>query len=168
MYKFGRSSRLIVPFLTAGVAVGQALSMLKKLRCWVVKQLKVRSAILNQVLTGVDTISHCTLQNKAALVFLLAHGHECEDFEGMCVLNLSNHSAVIPWKLKQGQDNMKKLIGNERVTHERFERWETTRWLKDLVKGTLLLLVVIIILLLVIPCIMKLVSVLEENRVERV
>ncbi|KFP71004.1 hypothetical protein N310_03606, partial [Acanthisitta chloris] len=32
----------------------------------------------------------------AAIDFLLlAHGHDCEDFEGMCCMNLSDHSKSI-------------------------------------------------------------------------
>ncbi|KGL91813.1 hypothetical protein N301_12890, partial [Charadrius vociferus] len=46
----------------------------------------------------------------AAIDFLfLAHGHGCEDFEGMCCMNLSDHSESIHKKLQQLQDNMKKL-----------------------------------------------------------
>ncbi|KFZ65707.1 hypothetical protein N321_08823, partial [Antrostomus carolinensis] len=46
----------------------------------------------------------------AAIDFLLlAHGHRCEDFEGMCFMNLSS----IHRKLKQLQDNMKKLTLND-------------------------------------------------------
>ncbi|KGL89160.1 hypothetical protein N301_16630, partial [Charadrius vociferus] len=40
---------------------------------------------------------------------LLAHGHGCEDFEGMCCMNLSDHSESIHKRLQQLQDNMKKL-----------------------------------------------------------
>lgn len=126
------------------------------------------SAILNQMLTDVDSIRHGTLQNRAGIDLLLAHKRACEEFEGMCCMNLSDHSASIHRKLKQLQDNMKKLTGNEWGLDEWFEGWGITGWFKDIVKGALLLLVVIIVLLCVIPCMMKLVSLLEENMVERV
>lgn len=64
-------------FLTVGVAAGQGLAMLNKLGCWMVKQLKLTSAILNQMLTDVDNVRRGTLQNRAAIgLLLLAHGHK--------------------------------------------------------------------------------------------
>jgi len=44
----------------------------------------------------VDSIRHGTLQKRAAIDFLLlARGHGCQDFEGMCCMNLSDHSESI-------------------------------------------------------------------------
>ncbi|KFP18494.1 hypothetical protein Z169_11378, partial [Egretta garzetta] len=40
---------------------------------------------------------------------LLVQGHGCEDFEGMCCFNLSDHSKSIHSKLQQLQENMRKL-----------------------------------------------------------
>ncbi|KFW03774.1 hypothetical protein N326_11530, partial [Eurypyga helias] len=46
----------------------------------------------------------------AAIGFLLlAQGHGCEDFKGMCCMNLSDHSESIHKKLKTLQENMNKL-----------------------------------------------------------
>ncbi|KFP02344.1 hypothetical protein N300_01171, partial [Calypte anna] len=33
--------------------------------------------------------------------FLLAHGHGCEDFDGMCCMNLSDHSRSIHKEIQQ-------------------------------------------------------------------
>ncbi|KFO55630.1 hypothetical protein N302_04518, partial [Corvus brachyrhynchos] len=41
---------------------------------------------------------------------LLAQGHGCEDFEGMCCMNLSDHSVSIHKRLKEIQENMKKIM----------------------------------------------------------
>ncbi|KFV92116.1 hypothetical protein N327_07115, partial [Fulmarus glacialis] len=50
----------------------------------------------------------------AAIDFLLlAHGHGCEDFEGMCCMNLSDHSQSIHKHLADLRNNMKVL----RVEH---------------------------------------------------
>ncbi|KFP05182.1 hypothetical protein N300_03723, partial [Calypte anna] len=46
----------------------------------------------------------------AAIDFLLlAHGHGCEEFEGMCCMNLSDHSNSINRQLATLRDNMHKL-----------------------------------------------------------
>ncbi|KFV89667.1 hypothetical protein N326_11511, partial [Eurypyga helias] len=43
----------------------------------------------------------------AAIDFLLlAQGHGCEDFEGMCCMNLSNHSKPIFKRIQELRDNM--------------------------------------------------------------
>ncbi|KFQ19130.1 hypothetical protein N331_06062, partial [Merops nubicus] len=46
----------------------------------------------------------------AAIDFLLlAHGHGCQDFEGMCCMNLSDHSVSIHKQLATLPENVKKL-----------------------------------------------------------
>ncbi|KGM00405.1 hypothetical protein N301_11679, partial [Charadrius vociferus] len=46
----------------------------------------------------------------AAIDFLLlAQGHGCEDFEGMCCMNLSDHSSSIHERLTNLRDSMRKL-----------------------------------------------------------
>ncbi|KFV57765.1 hypothetical protein N341_03053, partial [Tyto alba] len=46
----------------------------------------------------------------AAIGFLLlAQGHGCEDFEGMCCMNLSDHSESIHKQLRQLKDLTKDL-----------------------------------------------------------
>ncbi|KFU91296.1 hypothetical protein M959_07713, partial [Chaetura pelagica] len=43
-------------------------------------------------------------------ILLLAQGHSCEDFDGMCCVNLSDHSTSIYKQLQALQENMKKII----------------------------------------------------------
>ncbi|KFV58972.1 hypothetical protein N341_04336, partial [Tyto alba] len=46
----------------------------------------------------------------AAIDFLLiAQGHGCEDFEGMCCMNLSDHSESIHKSIQILKDRVKKL-----------------------------------------------------------
>ncbi|KFP79352.1 hypothetical protein N310_07161, partial [Acanthisitta chloris] len=40
---------------------------------------------------------------------LLAHGYGCEDFEGMCCMNLSDHSHSISASIQQLRDGVQKL-----------------------------------------------------------
>ncbi|KGL82865.1 hypothetical protein N309_14134, partial [Tinamus guttatus] len=43
----------------------------------------------------------------AAIAFLLlAQGHGCKDFDGMCCMNLSEHSVSIHRRLQQIRDRM--------------------------------------------------------------
>lgn len=51
---------------------------------------------LSGLLLDADSITYTTLQNRAAIdILLLAHNHGCQDFEGMCCMNLSDHSESI-------------------------------------------------------------------------
>lgn len=48
---------------------------------------------LHELLAEVNALCHATLQNRAAIDFLLlAHGHGCGDSEGLCRVNLLDHS----------------------------------------------------------------------------
>lgn len=50
------------------------------------------------------------LQNHAAIDFLLlAQGHGCQDFDGMCCMNLSDHSKSIDKNIQDLQNEVKKL-----------------------------------------------------------
>ncbi|KFQ19734.1 hypothetical protein N332_10296, partial [Mesitornis unicolor] len=40
---------------------------------------------------------------------LLAQGHGCEDFEGMCCMNLSDHSESIHKSIRMLKEGVKKL-----------------------------------------------------------
>ncbi|KFO52541.1 hypothetical protein N302_01229, partial [Corvus brachyrhynchos] len=40
---------------------------------------------------------------------LLAHGHGCKDFEGMCCVNLSDHSVSIHKSIQQLEEGFTKL-----------------------------------------------------------
>ncbi|KFV45960.1 hypothetical protein N341_07717, partial [Tyto alba] len=44
---------------------------------------------------------------------LLAQGHGCEDFEGMCCMNLSDHSGSIHKSIQLLKDGVKKLQIND-------------------------------------------------------
>ncbi|KFO63420.1 hypothetical protein N302_14844, partial [Corvus brachyrhynchos] len=46
----------------------------------------------------------------AAIDFLLlAHGHGCDEFEGLCCMNLSDHSLSIHANIQALQDSVSKL-----------------------------------------------------------
>ncbi|KGL80130.1 hypothetical protein N309_06304, partial [Tinamus guttatus] len=46
----------------------------------------------------------------AAIDFLLlAHGHVCEDFEGMCCMDLQDHSRAIHQQIQQLMEHTQKI-----------------------------------------------------------
>ncbi|KFO97453.1 hypothetical protein N300_08514, partial [Calypte anna] len=46
----------------------------------------------------------------AAIDFLLlAHGHDCEDFDGMCCMDLNDNSTSICQCIQELMDTMKKI-----------------------------------------------------------
>lgn len=93
-------------FFAPGVAAGKALGLLNKLGFWLAKQTNTTSLALTRLLTA----RHATLQNRAAINFLLlALGHGCEDFDGMCCVNLSDHSQSIHSIIQALRDSMSKL-----------------------------------------------------------
>ncbi|KFQ37195.1 hypothetical protein N332_04304, partial [Mesitornis unicolor] len=56
----------------------------------------------------------------AAIDFLLlAQGHRCQDFEGMCCFNFSDHSSSIHQQLAVLQQNMKRIS----VSSDPFSEW---------------------------------------------
>lgn len=75
-------------------------------------------------MTDVSAVRLGTLQNRAAIDFLLlAHGHGCEEFEGLCCVNLSDHSESIHKQLQQ----LKNLANQIKANHG--------SWLDDLLEG---------------------------------
>ncbi|KFQ38673.1 hypothetical protein N332_12966, partial [Mesitornis unicolor] len=52
-------------------------------------------------------------------LLLLAQGHGCQNFEGMCCFNLSDHSSSIHQQLADLQQNMKRIS----VSSDPFSGW---------------------------------------------
>ncbi|RMC03717.1 hypothetical protein DUI87_19709 [Hirundo rustica rustica] len=71
---------IFLPQLSSSIALKQ----LNKLGCWLSKEVNATSTMISDLLTDEEAIRHATLQNRAAIdCLLLAHGHGCEDFEGV-------------------------------------------------------------------------------------
>ncbi|RMC09592.1 hypothetical protein DUI87_13378 [Hirundo rustica rustica] len=71
---------IFLPQLSSSIALKQ----LNKLGCWLSKEVNATSTMISDLLTDEEAIRHATLQNRAAIDYLLlAHGHGCEDFEGL-------------------------------------------------------------------------------------
>lgn len=77
---FNCAEQIVASLFLPGLAAGHALFQLERLQCWVSKQANATSELLSLLATDLDTVRHVTLQNRAAIDFLLlAHGHGCED-----------------------------------------------------------------------------------------
>ena len=70
--------------------------VINKLACLIVKSLNNTSIALTELLSDVQSTRQATLQNRAAVDYLLLiHNHGCADFTAMCCFNLSDHSTSI-------------------------------------------------------------------------
>nr|ADO33893.1 envelope protein [Avian leukosis virus] len=155
---WGPTARIFASILAPGVAAAQALKEIERLACWSVKQANLTSLTLNAMLEDMNSIRHAVLQNRAAIDFLLlAQGHGCQDVEGMCCFNLSDHSESIHKALQAMKEHTEKI----RVEDDPIGDWFTRTfgglggWLAKGVKTLLFALFVIICLLAIIPCIIK-------------
>jgi len=100
--------------LVPGAAGGAALNQLGKLTCWAQKQASVTTKDLQSLLEDQSSLRHAVLQNRDEIDFLLlAQGHGCEDFEGMCCMNLSDHSKSIHKKLQWLEQHANQIQQNQ-------------------------------------------------------
>nr|XP_026654753.1 uncharacterized protein LOC113460564 [Zonotrichia albicollis] len=141
-------------FLTPGVAAAGAHGALNKLGCWLAKQTNATSLALSSLLLNVDSIRHATLQNRAVIDFLLlAQGHGCEEFEGMCCINLSDHSQSIHAQLAE----LRRLTGILQVESGfGIDGWLSSlglgSWLRSVVKVSIILGIIALLVVLILPC----------------
>ncbi|NXE34436.1 ENV1 protein, partial [Ptilorrhoa leucosticta] len=147
---WGTTARVFAS-LWPGVGTAQALATINKLACWTVEQLNATTMIISQLAEDVNSLRHSVLQNRTATDFLLlAQRHGCEDFEGMCCFNLSDHNNSIHRQLQWLKQHTKNVT---QVTSP-FDTWLSglfgglSPWLvgllKEVLRWILLLLVVIV------------------------
>ncbi|XP_057875881.1 uncharacterized protein LOC131081038 [Melospiza georgiana] len=121
---WSHSKSVAFTILLPWVSVAKALGELGRLECWVAKQANLTSAALYDLLTDEEITRKATLQNRAAIDFLLLlHHHRCEEFEGLCCLNLSSRAEDARHSIRKLQD----------LVHQ--VKQETSDWLGDLFKG---------------------------------
>jgi len=120
--------------------------------------MNLMSALISELAIDVNSVRHAALQNRAAIDFLLlAWGHGCEDFEGMCCMNLSDHSKSIHKQLKQLKD-LAKDLKREKVPHwlrGLLSGWGITRWLQELILRGGMVLLMILIVVMILPCFLQ-------------
>lgn len=112
----------------------------------------------SSLLLDVDSIRHATLQNRAAIEFLfLAQGHGCEDFEGMCCMNLSDHSESIHKSIQILKYGVQKLqVLSEWDWFQRLlHGWGISSWLGALIKQGLMIEITLTVAVLIFCCLRK-------------
>ncbi|XP_054370412.1 uncharacterized protein LOC129046651 [Molothrus ater] len=141
-------------FLAPGVSAARAHAILNRLGCWLAKQTNATSLAISSLLLDVDSIRHATLQNRAAIDFLLlAQGHGCDEFEGMCCMNLSDHAQSVHSQLSE----LRRLTGNLQVESGLgIDGWLKSlslgSWLRSIVKVSIVVAIVALLLILILPC----------------
>ncbi|XP_053912839.1 uncharacterized protein LOC128850989 [Cuculus canorus] len=146
-----------------GAAARKALRLIEQLGCWAKDELNTTSQILDMLTSDVQSVNHAVLQNRAAIDFLLlAQGHGCEEFEGMCCMNLTDHSTSIHAKLRklqQGLHQLKQEDGRGIDTWLQSMFGPLSPWLlsviKEILRGAGLVLLVIIAFKISYHCIMQ-------------
>ncbi|RMB92340.1 hypothetical protein DUI87_31214 [Hirundo rustica rustica] len=132
------------------VAIAKALGELAHLECWVAKQANLTTDALMNLLGEEETTRQATLQNRAAIDYLLLlHGHRCEEFEGLCCFNLTSKAENIHDTISQ----MKEMVTN--IKRERddwlndiFSSWGLSGWVSSVIKTLLLCLFVLMLVII--------------------
>ncbi|XP_055554180.1 uncharacterized protein LOC129734579 [Falco cherrug] len=149
-----------------GAAAARAHKNLETLSCWVVKQANLSSRVLSDLADSLTIVQHAVLQNRMAIDFLLlAHGHGCEDFEGMCCMDLEDNSSSIHKEIKQLMEHSQKIqqdvgfFGLESLTN-----WlGIGGWLKRLLQSVLLIVIIVIIGFICLSCALSCIRKLFER-----
>lgn len=140
------------------IGMAHALKTLNNLGCWLAKQTNATSSALTGLLTDVDSVRHATLQNRAAIDFFpLAHGHSCDKFEGLCCMNLSDHSLSIHANIQALRDGVTKLrvLSGNKWLGNILGGWGLTGWLKHLDKAGIYILAMLLLMMICLPCVLQ-------------
>lgn len=112
-----KGKRFAASLFLPWVAAPKALGELNHMRCWLSKQANTTSKVLSDLLRDEETTRHATLQNRAAIDFLLlVHGHGCQEFEGLCCFNLSSHAESISKSIQVLKEQVKDIQNEETIT----------------------------------------------------
>ncbi|KAJ7422441.1 hypothetical protein BTVI_13966 [Pitangus sulphuratus] len=145
------------------IGVNHELSVLTHLGCWLTKEANATSRAIEDLLEDTQRIKTMTLQNRAAVdCLLLAHGHGCQDFEGMSCMNFSDNSESI----YQSRHKLKALVkdihapssqsgGPELPSLSGLFSWlhlpNIPQWLRTVIGFLIIVLIIIFVILVMIP-----------------
>ncbi|RMB92374.1 hypothetical protein DUI87_31249 [Hirundo rustica rustica] len=154
VHTWSKAQRIAVAIFSPQAASGAALTQLDHVGCWLSKHARAVSLALSDMLLDIDSVRQASLQNRAAIDYLLlTHGHGCEEFEGMCCMNLSDHSKSIHENIRQLKESVNKL---GEVTgswmNGLFNLFDLSPLWKEILKIVIYILVGLLILLMILPC----------------
>ncbi|KFO62238.1 hypothetical protein N302_03229, partial [Corvus brachyrhynchos] len=141
--------KAMAPLFLPWVAATKALDDIGHLECWLGNNLT--SSALSQLLEDEETTRQATIQNRAAINFLLlAHGHGCEEFEGLCCFNLSSHSQSIHATIQKMQDQIKDLKKDAGGWFDGLlGKWGLSSWVASIIKTAQWVILIIFLVLFV-------------------
>lgn len=140
------------------VAVAKALGELSHLEYWMGKQANLTSAVLSDLLEDEETIKKATLQNHAAInFFLLAHGHGCKEFEGLCCFNLTTHGESIQKKIKAIEGAVQDLKREQQTewSDNPFKNWGQLGWAGTILNGFMWVIIITLVSLITLVVVMR-------------
>ncbi|RMB91430.1 hypothetical protein DUI87_32221 [Hirundo rustica rustica] len=131
------------------------------LECWVAKQVNLTSNALAGLLADEEVTRQATLQNQAAIdyLLLLLHGHRCEEFEGLCCFNLSTKAEDV----HKGIQSIRDMVNDiKKETSDwlsgMFGNWGISGWVGSILRSVLLVLFIIVLLLIMIGIIKRMLN----------
>ncbi|RMB93600.1 hypothetical protein DUI87_30299 [Hirundo rustica rustica] len=147
---WSKSKGVAITVFLPWVSIAKALGKLAHLECWVAKQANLTSSTLANLLSDEEITRQATLQNRAAIDYLLLlHGHQCEEFEGLCCFNLSS-------KAKNVYDTIQKIHNMVRSIKKEtndwlgglFSNWGISDWAGSMLKTILLILFILMLVII--------------------
>ncbi|TRZ11905.1 hypothetical protein HGM15179_015199 [Zosterops borbonicus] len=129
------------------ISVAKAMGELGRLEYWVAKQANLTSAALSNLLADEEVTRQATLQNRAAIDYLLLlHHHTCEEFEGLCCFNLTSKAEDVRKSIRKMQDMVHELKRETKDWWDNlFGDWGLKGWANSAIKTGLLILFILFI-----------------------
>ncbi|TRZ21731.1 hypothetical protein HGM15179_005400 [Zosterops borbonicus] len=130
------------------ISVAKSLGELGRLECWVAKQANLTSTALSDLLQDDKITRQATLQNRAAIDYLLLlHHHKCEEFEGLCCFNLSSKAENVRQSIQKIRDMVHQIQQESKDWFDQlFGNWGLSGWVNSLVKTLVLILIVLFLI----------------------
>lgn len=98
------------------------------------------------------------MQNRTAIDFLLlAHGHSCEEYEGLCCFNLSTHGESIQKKIKAIEGAVQEFKKEKPAewSDNPFKNWGLPRWAASILNRLMWVIIISLIALLAFFAVLK-------------
>lgn len=111
-------------------------------------------SVTSLVTLRLPDMQHCKTEPPYRAFLLLGHGHGCQDFEGMCCLNISSHSESIQTSIHKLREQIKDLKVEKYPDwiNELFGQWGFTGKVTYFVNGIFLIVIIVFIVLVMFPC----------------